>query len=58
MAMRRAQCGFLFSACIMHSVLGGSGGMLPQENLARPYESASEAVGDHHNHTKFMAIGL
>ena len=24
----------------------------------RPYESASEAVGDHHNHTKFMANGL
>ena len=24
----------------------------------RPYESASEAVGDHHNHAKFMATGL
>ena len=24
----------------------------------RPYESVSEAVGDHHNHAEFMATGL
>ena len=32
-------------------------GHAPQENF-RPYEIATEAVGDHHNHTKFMATGL
>ena len=29
----RAARGFLFSARIMHSVVGGCGGMLPQENF-------------------------
>ena len=39
--------------------IGGSGGMLPRKIFSfRPYESASEAVGDHHNHAKFMATGL
>ena len=46
-----------FCARIMHIVLGGCGGMLPQENFL-PYESASEAIGDHHNHAKIMATGL
>ena len=31
--------------------------MLPHENFLS-YESACEAVGDHHNHAKFMANGL
>ena len=38
----------------MHSTLGGPGDMLPQ----RLYESASEAIQDHHNHTKFVASGV
>ena len=33
--------------------------MLPHEMFKfRPYESASKAVGDHHNYAKFMATGL
>ena len=39
--------------CIMHSVLGRSGGML----LYR-YESASEAVGNHNNHAKCLTTEL
>ena len=45
-----------FRERIMHSVLGRSGGMLLYE--FRRYESASEAVGDHHNHTKCLTTGL
>ena len=41
---------------IVHSVLGGSRTCSPWK--FRPYESASEAVGDHHNHAKFMATGM
>ena len=37
--------------------LGGSGDMLPQK-IFRPYESTSEAIKDHHNHTKFVASGV
>ena len=34
----------------MHSLVGGSGGMFPQENFKfRLCKSASEAVGDHYN---------
>ena len=41
-----------FRKHIMHSVLGRSGGMLLYK--FRRYESASEAVGDHHNHAKML----
>ena len=43
---------------IAHSVVGGLGACSPREILNfRLYASASEAVGDHHNHAKFMATG-
>ena len=45
-----------FRERIMHSVLGRSGGMLLYK--FRRYESASEAVGDHHNHAKCLTTGL
>ena len=45
-----------FRERIMHSVLGRSGGMLLYK--FRRYESASEAVGDHHNHAKCFTTGL
>ena len=45
-----------FRERIMHSVLGRSGGMLLYK--FRRYESASEAVGDHHNHAKRLTTGL
>ena len=34
--------------------LGGPGDMLPQK-IFRRYARASEAIEDHHNHTKFVA---
>ena len=37
--------------------LGGPGDMLPQK-IFRPYESASEAIEDHLNYTKFVASGV
>ena len=52
-SVRRAQRGVVCGRRVC-SVVGGSGGMLPQENF-EIYESASEAVGDHHNNAKFMA---
>ena len=42
------ECG-VDAAHIAHSVLGGLGKF-------RPYESASEAVGDHHNHTNLRQL--
>ena len=45
-----------FCERIMHSVLGRSGGMLLHK--FRRYESAYEAVGDHHNHAKCLTTGL
>ena len=45
-----------FRERIMHSVLGRSGGMLLYK--FRLYESASEAVGDHHNYAKCLTTGL
>ena len=57
MAVRRTQrAEFFFHERIIHSVLGRSGGMLLYK--FRRYESASEAVGDHHNHAKCLATGL
>ena len=55
----RAACAVLF-ACIMHSVLGGGGGVWGHATPGKllPYESASEAIGDHNNHAQFMATGL
>ena len=31
-------------------------GMFPQVKLIRPYENASQAVGDRHNHTTFWQL--
>ena len=45
-----------FRERVMHSVLGRSGGMLLYK--FRRCESASEAVGDHHNHAKCLTTGL
>ena len=47
-----------FCVRIMQSVVGGSVGMLPKGNFDHNYQSASEAIRDHHNHAKFMATGL
>ena len=50
-----------FRMHIMHSVLEGScmGACSHKKMFSfRPYEGTSEAVGDHRNHTKFMATGL
>ena len=55
-AVRRAQRAEFFCEHIMHSVLGRSGGMLLYK--FRRYESASEAVGDHHNHAKCLTTGV
>ena len=52
----RAARRFFFRELVMHSVLGRSGGMLLYK--FRRYESASEAVGDHHNHAKCLTTGL
>ena len=44
-----------FPLCISHSVLGGLGAYSPKKLFKfRPYESASEAVGDNHNHAKCL----
>ena len=46
-------------ALITHSVLGGVGACSPRTVFKfKTYESTSEAIGDHHNHTNFMATGL
>ena len=37
--------------------LGRPGDMLPQK-IFRPYESGSETIKDHLNHTKFVASGV
>ena len=60
MAMQRAKPAQLFlRAHIPQSVVGGLGACSPRKIFEfRLYESASEAIGDHHNHTKFMATGL
>ena len=58
MAVRRAQRGEFFRERIMHGVLllGRSGGMLLYK--FRRYDSASEAVGGHHNDAKCLTTGL
>ena len=45
-----------YLALMMHSVLGGFLEHAPPGKIFkfRPYESASEAVGDHHHHAKFI----
>ena len=53
-AVQRAQPAQLFArANITQSVVEGSGACLPRKIFEfKPYESASEAIGDYHNHAR------
>ena len=53
------ECGYLARIMKVLAFQGGLGACSPGKFLKfRPYESASVAVGNHHNHAKFIATGL